>query len=485
MFIIDPVAYKKIDKVTISLLRDLVGAENIIMDKQTLENYACDETPLYYSMPELVIKPSTTYQVSEIMKLANAKSIPVTPRSGGTSLSAGAVPNKGGIVLSFEKMNKIKEIDTENMMVVVEPGIITEQLGIELAKYRLFFPPDPVSLDSCMIGGNIAECAGGPRAMKYGVTKNYVLGIEVVLADGTIQKYGGKLLKNVTGYDIIDLIIGSEGTLALITQATLKVLPLPALIIDLLIPFKCVEDSVNFAIDVLKKDLMPAAIEFMEGDVYRMVAGYLRRKLPFTQADAHVIVELDGNDKELLTKKYDEIGDIALKNGALDVFIGESAKDKERIWEPRKKASDALKDQVKCLAREDLVVPKDKIPLLIARLKQYIMKYGANLYAFGHLGDGNIHADVGLSKDKTTTLPAGENIIKNPAEYDKIDEMRRGIYEITLALGGSITAEHGIGLSKTKYIEMALDPGQISLMKKIKTIFDPNNILNPGKIFPE
>jgi glycolate oxidase len=477
--------YNKMTENIIDSLKNIVGKTNIIVDKEALENYTHDETPLYSSMPEVVVKPMSTQQVSEIMKMANANMIPVTPRSGGTSLSAGAVPIKGGIVLSLENMNKIKEIDKKNMMVTVEPGIITEQLGIELAKQGLFFPPDPVSLDSCMIGGNIAECAGGPRAMKYGVTKNYVLGIEVVLADGTVQKYGGKLLKNVTGYDVIDLIIGSEGTLAIITEATLKVLPLPTVIIDLLIPFKCVEDSVSFAIDVLQTGLMPAAIEFMTGDVYRMVEKYLKRKLPFAEAEGHVIVELDGDNKELLSKHYDQIGNIALKNGALDVFVGESAKDKEKIWEPRKKAGDALKDQAKPLAREDLVVPKDKIPELITRLKQYIEQYGANLYAFGHLGDGNIHADVGLMPAENKKPSRSEKTIKDVTELDKIDEMRRGMYKITLSLGGTITAEHGIGLSKIKYLEMALDPRQIMIMRSIKKIFDPNNILNPGKIFPE
>lgn len=476
--------YNKVTEEIKNALLKIVGKTNVIVEQEILENYAHDETPLYNSMPEVVVKPYSTDQISAIMKLANAHMIPVTPRSGGTSLSAGAVPIHGGIVLSFENMSKIKEIDKENMMVTVEPGIITEQLGIELAKHGLFFPPDPVSLDSCMIGGNIAECAGGPRAMKYGVTKNYVLGIEVVLPDGTVQNYGGKLLKNVTGYDVIDLIIGSEGTLAIITEATLKILPLPKIIIDLLIPFNHIEDSVRFAIDVLKAGFMPAAIEFMDGDVYRMVAKYLKRSLPFAEANAHVIVELDGDDKELLCKHYDKIGNIALKNGALDVFVGESAKDKEKIWEPRKKTSDALKDQVKPLAREDLVVPKDKIPTLITKLKQCVQLYGADLYAFGHLGDGNIHADVGITQfNKKHPAQTADNRISDITESDKIDKMRKEIYEITLSLGGTITAEHGIGLSKIQFLEMALDTTQINIMKGIKKIFDPNNILNPGKIF--
>ena len=489
--------YNKVDEKIIENLKNIVGKDNVIVDKEALENYSHDETPLYKSMPEAAVKPYSTEEISQIMKLAYDNNIPVTPRAGGTSLSAGAVPIHAGIVLSLEKMNKIKEIDEKNLMVIVEPGIITEQLGNELTKYGLFFPPDPVSLDSCMIGGNIAECAGGPRAMKYGVTKNYVTGLEAVLPDGEVLKIGGKLLKNVTGYDLIDLIIGSEGTLAIVTEATLKVLPLPEIIVDLLIPFKCVEDAVQFAIDILKQGLMPAAIEFMDGDVYRIVAKYLKRKLPFEQANAHTIVEIDGNDKEQVRKIYDKIGDIALKYNALDVFVGESATDRERIWEPRKNTGDALKELVNPVAREDLIVPKDRIPELIKKLKDCVKKYGANLYAFGHLGDGNIHADIGMGGKGSFEVRKLERWEKRKEianrkfqlnsqhinNTEKINKMRREVYEITLSLGGAITAEHGIGLSKIQYLEMALDKTQIEIMKKIKMIFDPKNILNPGKIF--
>lgn len=462
--------YNKVNEKIINALKEFIGEDNVILDKDALENYSHDETPLYKSTPEIAVKPGSTDEVSKIMKLANENNIPVTPRGGGTSLSAGAVPIHGGIVLLLERMNKIKEIDEKNLMVVTEPGIITEQLGNEIAKHGLFFPPDPVSLDSCTIGGNIAENAGGPRAMKYGVTKNYVTGIEAVFPDGKVSRFGGKLLKNVTGYDLINLIIGSEGTLAIVTDATLKVLPLPKVVIDLLIPFMCVADASQFANELLQQGLMPAAIELMDGDVYRMVAKYLDHKLPFMEANAHTIVEIDGNDKEEIHRIYDKIGDIALKYGALDVFVGESAKDKENIWKPRKNIGDALKELTKVVAREDLVVPKDQIPKLINKLKGCVKEYEANLYAFGHLGDGNIHTDIAITDD---------------TDKEKINQMRTEIYEITLSLGGTITAEHGIGLSKIPYLSMALDKSQIEIMKKIKEIFDPKNILNPGKIFAD
>ena len=464
--------YNKVEPSTVKDLQSIAGAANVVTDPETLENYAHDETPIYTATPEAVVRPGSTDEVSRIMRLAYERNIPVTPRGGGTCLSAGAVPIHAGIVLSLERMTRVLEIDKDNMMVVTETGIVTEQLGKTLAEYGLFFPPDPVSLDSCTIGGNIAECAGGPRAMKYGVTRYYVTGITAVFADGTVSRLGGKLLKNVTGYDLINLIIGSEGTLAIVTEAVIKVLPLPRVVVDLLVPFAAIEGAADFAVAVMQSDVMPAAIEFMDGDVMRIVARYLSKQLPYADANAHTIIEIDGDDKERVRKAYDRIGEIALKHGALDILVAESARDKERIWEPRKKVGDTLKALTRNVAREDLVVPKKEIPALIHRLKECASKHGAAVYTFGHLGDGNIHADV--SVDKTRDMDAAQ-----------IDRMRREMYEITLSLDGTITAEHGVGLSKIPYLAMALDETQIEIMRKIKTVFDPKNILNPGKIFAD
>lgn len=453
-------------------LQQTVDPSRVIFDAGTLENYAHDETPLYHNLPEAVVKPISTAEVSRVMRVAYDHVIPVTPRCGGTGLSGGAVPVRGGIVLSLELMNRIKEIDEKNFMTVVEPGVITQQLDKELARHGLFFPPDPVSSDSCMVGGNVAECAGGPRAMKYGVTKNYVVGIEIVLADGSVQRYGGKLLKNVTGYDMIDLIIGSEGTLAVITEVTLRVLTRPRYIIDLLIPLARIEDISEFTSRVLHRGVSPAAIEFMDGDVYRLVQDYLGRNLPHADAGAHIIVELDDNEHDRIRQHYDMVGDIALSCGALDVYVGETMKDKERIWETRKTVSDALKAKTYPIAREDLVVPKSAIPELIARVRTCVEGYHARLYAFGHLGDGNIHADIAMDVDD------------RPGEAT-VHEMRKRVYEITVSLGGTITAEHGVGLSKTGFLSLAASGGQIALMKHIKKVFDRKGILNPGKIFLE
>lgn len=464
--------YNKVNEKIIEKIISIVGKENVILEKEALENYAHDETPLYHSMPEVVVKPENTKQISEIMKLANANLIPVTPRGGGTSLSAGAVPFYNGIVLSLERMNHIKEVDRENLMAIVEPGIITGIMEKELAHYNLFFPPDPVSLDSCTIGGNIAECAGGPRAMKFGVTKNYITGLEIVLADGEIIRLGGKLLKNVTGYDIINLFIGSEGTLGIVTEAIIKTLTIPEFVVDLYTPFKTVSEASQFSIEVLRSGLTPTAIELMEGDVVRMVEKYLQRKVPYSEANGHTIVEIDGNDKEYIKKMWEKIGDIALKFNALDVFVAETNQDRERIWEIRKKIGDSLKSQTKIIAREDLVVPRNRIPELIYQLKECVKNSGCELYAFGHLGDGNMHTDVGCTENNKIT-----------EDREKINKMRREMYEITIKLGGTITAEHGVGLSKIPYLSLALDKKTIELMMRIKKEFDPRNILNPGKIF--
>ncbi len=473
--------YTPVDNRIIGLLRDIVSPEWIDVDPEKLGNYGHDETPLYHMAPEVVVHPSDTAQVSQIMKLAHEKKIPVTPRGGGTSLSGGAVPFYKGIVMALDRMNRVKEVDTANLMVVTEPGVITADLGHELARYGLFFPPDPVSLESCMVGGNIAECAGGPRAMKYGVTKNYVTGLEVVLADGEIVRYGGKLLKNVTGYDFISLFVGSEGTLGIITEIILEVLPAPQIVIDLLIPFNCVEDVIRFAGEILRQGAQPAAIEFMNRASIRLAERYLARPVAFSQAECYTIIELDGNDPESLQKTYERVGETALAMGAQDVLVGDNTPDRDKIWEPRKKVGEALKTLKTILCREDLVVPKNRIPDLLNRLASVANAYGAELYAFGHIGDGNIHTDFTVDDKSDKRIDCRDEKTRT----DAIRNLRRDIYRVTIDLGGMITAEHGIGLSKKEYLAIALAPASIKLMRHIKKIFDPNNILNPGKIFPD
>lgn len=477
--------YTKVDDKIISQLRDIVGPEGIDVDPEKLENYGHDETPRYQMTPEVVVHPHDSAQVARIMKLANEKIVPVTPRGGGTSLSGGAVPVHKGIVLALDRMNRIKEVDITNLMAVTEPGIITAELGKELARHGLFFPPDPVSLESCTIGGNVAECAGGPRAMKYGVTKNYVTGLEVVLADGEIVRYGGKLLKNVTGYDFVDLMVGSEGTLGVITEITLEVLPQPNTVVDLLIPFNRVGDAARFAVEILHQGAAPAAIEFMDGPSIRLVEKFLARPMPFNDADCYTIVELDGYDPEAIRKSYEKIGELALAMGARDVLVGDNSADREKIWEPRKKIGEALKTLKTILCREDLVVPKSRIPDLINRLDELARKFNAELYAFGHFGDGNIHTDFAVDDYSDKQKKQNDHGDKTIIDVEMVKKLRGAIYRITIELGGMITAEHGIGLSKKDFLGMALDSSTIEKMRQIKKIFDPMGILNPGKIFPD
>lgn len=461
----------EIDEEVVRELQDIVGKDNIITDEQLMEAYSHDETPGLKYIPGIVVKPETAEQISEIMKLANSEKVPVTPRGGGTGLSGGALPVYGGILLSTEMMNRIKEIDRDNLMVVTEPGVITGKLQKEVEKHGLFYPPDPISLDSCFIGGNIAENAGGPRAVKYGVTRNYVSGLEIVLPNGEILKLSGKLLKNVTGYSLLDVIIGSEGTLAIITEIILKILPFPEGKVDLLIPFKRIEDATEAVTKFLNDGIVPATIELMEGESVRMCEEFLGRDIPFSNAEAHIIVELDGNKRGELEEDYEQIGNIALNTNAIEVFVVEDRAMQVKVWEPRRSMGEALKAQPgKIVAREDLVVPRSRIPALIRKLKKICEDYAVKLYSFGHMGDGNIHVDV--VDPSSITM-----------DEKRLPQFVEEIYKETILLDGAITAEHGIGLTKIKYLKFGLDSTQIKVMRGIKGVFDPNNILNPGKIF--
>ena len=318
----------------INKLIDIVGKDNVITQKEDLEPYSHDETLGLKQLPQLVIKPGSTKEISQIMKLANRERVAITPRGGGTGLSGGAVPSPGGIVMSFERMNKIKEIDTENLMAVVEPGVITAVLADEAKKYDLFYPPDPSSLDSCTIGGNVAECAGGARTIKYGTTKNYVTGLEAVLPNGAVIRCGGKLVKNVTGYNLIDLLIGSEGTLGIVTEVTLRLLHLPRLKVDLFIPYQDIESATKTTREILRHKIIPSTIEFMEQEGIEASEHYLGKKLPFKgeKGVCSLLIEIDGERKEELDKEYDELGEIALKNGAIDVLVAVSKSEQDRLW---------------------------------------------------------------------------------------------------------------------------------------------------------
>ena len=466
------IAYNKVSTDIVETLRQIVGEGNVLVGAEEMEPYTHDEVMGLRADPEVVVKATSTEQISEIFKLAQRERIPVTPRGAGYGLSGGAVPIHGGIVLSTEKMNRILEIDKENLMVTVEPGVITGDLHQAVEAEGLFYPPDPASLDSCTMGGNIAEGAGGPRAVKYGVTQDYVCGLEAVLPSGEIITCGGKLVKNVTGYNLIQLLIGSEGTLAVVTRIILRLVPLPKLQVDLLVPFNDFQAAANTVSDIIAQRIVPTTIEFMERDSVLSSERYLGKEIPFHDAAAQLLIQLDSNHKEAIDADYDKVADICLENGALDVLVALKPRDRDRLWEARRAIIDALKKESPINHMEDVVVPRAEIPALLRGIREIGERHAVRIVSFGHAGDGNVHVNV-LKDD--LALERWEEIIPSVVEE---------IYRLTLSLGGMITGEHGIGATRRQYLPLALGQAQIEIMEKIREVFDPNRILNPAKIFP-
>jgi len=464
--------YNRVNSEIVERLRQIVGADNVLTDAHDMEPYSHDEVVGLRADPEVVVRATSTEQVSQIFQLAQRERIPVTPRGAGMGLSGGAVPVCGGIALSLEKMNRILEIDKENLMVTVEPGVITGDLHQAVEAEGLFYPPDPASLDSCSIGGNIAEGAGGPRAVKYGVTKDYVCGLEAVLPSGEVITCGGKLVKNVTGYNLIQLLIGSEGTLAVVTKITLRLVPLPKLRVDLLVPFNDFQAAANTVSDIIAQRIVPTTIEFMERDSVLACERYLGKDLPFHEAVAHLLIQLDGNHREAIDVDYDQVADICLENGALDVLVALGPRDQERLWEARRAIIDALKKESPINHMEDVVVPRAEIPTLLKGIREIAEPYAVRIVSFGHAGDGNVHVNV-LKDDLT-----------DERWKEIIPPLTEEIYKLTLSLGGMITGEHGIGATRRQYLPLALNQAQIEVMEKIRAVFDPHRILNPDKIFP-
>jgi glycolate oxidase len=458
-------------------LQAIVGEKNIIFSApDLLENYAHDETagPEYARMPEAVVKPATAFEISAIMKLANRNRVPVTPRGGGTGLSCGAVPLFGGIVLSLERMNRILEIDRENMVAVVEPGVVTSEIGKAVQAFGLFYAGYPMSFESCFIGGNLAENAGGGRAVKYGVTGHYVLGLQAVLPTGEIVEMGGKRLKDVTGYDLMHLLIGSEGTLAIFTKIILRLLPQPAATAVLLIPFGSAADAVGaFPRVVAQSGILPAAIEFMDRLSVQTVYGFLGEDPPRADIGAMLLIELDGSSREKVDQECQTIGELFLQAGALDVYVGNTPTTERKMWRPRVNLAEAFKAVCPVQSLEDIVVPTAHIPELLRELERLAQKHDVLIPCYGHAGDGNLHATP-VKKPET------------PIEtwQTRLPQILTELYEVVFGLGGTISGEHGIGSKRASYLPIVMSPGLIALQKRIKHVFDPLNILNPGKIFP-
>jgi len=464
--------YKKVDMRIITRLMQMVGKSNVLTKDEEKESYSHDETlNLRRYMPEIVLKPNNRNQVRDILILANKERIPITPRGGGTGLSGGAVPLYGGILLSLERMNKILELDKENMMAVLEPGVTNGELQRQVEKYELFYPVNPASLDSCTIGGNVAESAGGANAVKYGITKNYVCGLQAVLPTGKTLRAGGKILKNATNSQFIDILLGSEGTLAVITEITMKLIPLPRVKVDLIVPFDDLGGLCGCALKIINNRLLPTTIELMDRLTIKTCGEFLQKELPFSDAKAHLWIGLDGNKKEEVESMYQSIGEICLDRGALDVFVAEDRPNRDRIWQARQSIHEALVHFSPMMVGNDIVVPRNKILPLIEGIDFLSQKYSVSFAMFGHLGDGNIHVYI-----------LKENI--DDTTWERVESRAtQELLELAISLGGLISGEHGIGLAKKKYLPLVMSETQIELMQGIKRVFDPHNILNPGKIF--
>lgn len=452
-----------------SIVRDLkkiVGSANLYTSPEEMVVYSYDATQRE-ALPWAVARPSTAREVSEILVLANREHFPVIPRGAGTGMSGGSVPARGGLVLSLERMNRILEIDEENLIAVVEPGVITGDLQREVEKRGLFYPPDPASHDFCTIGGNVAECAGGLRAVKYGVTKDYVLGLEVVLPTGEIIKTGGRTLKSVAGYDLTKLIVGSEGTLGIATTIILKLLPRPESVRTLSVLFGSIEAAAAAVSSIIAGRILPRALEFMDHAALSAVEKHLGEDIS-GGAKAMLIVEVDGPSTST-EREIERVADIVGRAGATRVNRAENEAERERLWKARRSLSPALYTIKPKKINADIVVPRSRIPDILREIGEIAKQHDLLIVNFGHAGDGNIHTNIMIDEGDT---PRAEIAVKE-------------IFEAVLRMKGSISGEHGIGLSKAAYLPMELGPDALKTMKRIKDALDPNNILNPGKIFQE
>ena len=458
-------------------LAGIVGQKAVIYGQpERMLSYAHDEVAgeEHAHMPDVVVKPEAAAQVADVMRLANRERIPVTPRGGGTGLSGGAVPVRGGIVLSVERLNRILEVDRENMTITVEPGLITNEINLAVEKLGLFYAGYPMSLESCFVGGNVAENAGGGRAIKYGVTGRYVLGLEVVLPSGEIVKLGGKRVKDVTGYDLLHLMVGSEGTLGIFTQVTLRLLPTPAARAVLLVPFADVPTAIAAVPRVMTlAHLVPASVEFMDRLSVETAYRFLGESLPHPDVGAMLLIEVDGNSQEQVEAEYEAVAELCLDAGALDVYVGNTPDTERRMWRPRQNLAEAFKAISPVQSLEDVVVPLAQIPALMPELERLSREYGVLIPCYGHAGDGNLHA----TPIKRPETPLDEWQARLP-------HLLAELYGVVARLGGTISGEHGVGSKRAAYLPLVMEPVLIDLQRRIKAVFDPRNILNPGKIFP-
>jgi glycolate oxidase len=454
-------------------LRLAVGEQFLFLDDATRRDYGHDETEDYNFPPAVVVKPSTPEEVSQVLKIAGYHKIPVTTIGGRTGLSGGALSVYGGIGLSMERFNKIIDIDERNLQVMVEPGVITQVLREAVAEKGLFYPPDPSSMGSCFIGGNVAENAGGARALKYGVTKDYVLNLEVVLPNGDIVWTGANTLKNSTGYNLTQLMVGSEGTLGVITKIVLKLLPQNRHNILMLVPFFEAKQACEAVAKIFNAGIVPSALEFMERDAIDWTMRYVDVSIQIKDGiEAHLLVEVDGNYPEVLFSEAEKITEVLAQFSTDEVLFADTEDQKNALWKLRRAVGEAVKSN-SIYKEEDTVVPRYELPRLLEGIKSVGDKYGFKSVCYGHAGDGNLHVNIvkGNMADEAwkTEVPKGI----------------REIFELTVFLKGTLSGEHGIGYVQKNYMDIAFGATALGLMKGIKDTFDPNGILNPGKIFPD
>ncbi|WP_026478934.1 FAD-binding oxidoreductase [Alkaliphilus transvaalensis] len=461
--------YKKVDEKDIQFLVSLLGENRVFVGEAINEDFSHDELASIKRMPEALVEPLNTEEVSQIMKYANENNIPVTPRGQGTGLVGGAVPLHGGILVNMSKMNKILELDEDNLTLTVEPGVLLMEISKFVESHDLFYPPDPGE-KSATIAGNINTNAGGMRAVKYGVTRDYVRGLEVVLPNGEVIEVGGKIVKNSSGYSFKDLIVGSEGTLGIVTKAILRLLPLPKKAISLLVPFNSLEEAIETVPKVIKSKSIPTAIEYMVRDTILSAEEFLGKPFPDKSADAYLLLTFDGNSKEEVERAYESVAEICLEAGALDVYISETQERQESIWSARGAFLEAIKASTTEMDECDVVVPRNKIAEFVKYSNELQKEFDIRIKSFGHAGDGNLH--IYVLRDEL-----------GQEEWDqKLKDVFDCMYNRARELNGQVSGEHGIGFAKKGYLCESIGDQYLTLMRGIKATFDPNNILNPGKV---
>ena len=453
-------------------LKGILGEDQVHTDEETRKDYGHDETEDLVYPPDVVLRPGNTREVADIMKVCSAQGIPVVPIGGRTGLSGGALSVHGGVGLSMSRFDRILDIDEKNHQATVEPGVITQVFQEAVIEKGLFYPVDPSSRGSCSIGGNLAECAGGPRAVKYGVTKDWVLNLEVVLPTGEVIWTGANVLKNSTGYDLTRLMVGSEGTLGVITKAVFRLIPYPHRNMLMLVPFYSAEKACEAVAEVFRAGITPSALEFMERDAIDWTLKFVDdiQVEVKPEINAHLLIEVDGNDEESMMKDCERIMEVMEMNECDEVLFADTEAQKDALWRMRRMVGEAVKAN-SIYKEEDTVVPRYELPRLLRRVKELGTEHGFKSVCYGHAGDGNLHV----------------NIIKGDMSDDKWNEglpiAIRELFKSVVEMGGTLSGEHGIGYVQRDYMDIAFDPVQLELMKSIKKVFDPKGIMNPGKVF--